>query len=190
MVNTITVEKDKINTRPVKFVLWLFILSSIMMFAGLTSAYIVRQAEGNWKIFDLPTIFYYSTVLILLSSATMHYSMLQAKKFNIEKQKIGLLATFLLGVGFLFAQYYGWQELISNKVYFVGNPAESFVYVISGLHGVHIIAGLCIMLAAIIGAYRKINQTKNIFRMELTSIFWHFIDILWIYLFVFLLINR
>jgi cytochrome c oxidase subunit III len=190
MINTMSIEQDKFNPRPLKFVLWLFVLSSIMMFAGLTSAYIVRQAEGNWKIFDLPSTFYISTVLILLSSASMHYSFIQAKKFNISNQKLGLWISFILGIAFLGSQYIGWQEMVSNKVFFVGNPAESFVYVISGLHGAHIVAGLCIMLAAIIGAYRKINQTKNIFRMELTSIFWHFIDILWIYLFVFLLINR
>jgi cytochrome c oxidase subunit 3 len=183
-------EQDKFNPRPVKFILWLFILSSIMLFAGLTSAYIVRQAEGNWKIFDLPSIFYFSTIFILASSGTMHYAYLQAKKFNIEKQKIALLLTFVLGVAFLICQYLGWKELVGDKVFFAGNPAESFVYVISGFHAVHIVAGLLIMLAAIIGAYRKINQTKNVFRMELSSIFWHFIDILWIYLFVFLLINR
>jgi cytochrome c oxidase subunit 3 len=80
--------------------------------------------------------------------------------------------------------------LVSNKVYFSGNPAESFVYVISGFHAVHIIAGLIIMLTAIIGVHSNINQSKNVFRMELSSIFWHFIDILWIYLFVFLMINR
>lgn len=189
-MNTMTVGQDKFNPRPVKFVMWLFILSSIMMFAGLTSAYIVRQAEGNWKIFDLPSTFYITTVLILLSSATMHYSVLQAKKNNIAKQKLGLWLSFLLGAGFLAGQYMGWQQLIANKVYFVGNPSESFVYVISGLHGAHIVAGLLLMVSALVGAYRNIGQTKNVFRMELTSIFWHFIDILWIYLFVFLLINR
>ena len=190
MMEQAILEKDKFNPKPVKFILWLFILSSIMLFAGLTSAYIVRQAEGNWKIFDLPSVFYITTVLILLSSASMHYSYIQAKKFNVRNQQIGLWITFILGVAFLVGQYQGWKILVQNKVYFSGNPAESFVYVISGFHGVHIIAGLCIMLAAIIGTYRKINQTKNVFRMELSSIFWHFIDILWIYLFVFLIINR
>lgn len=184
------VQQDKFNPRPVKFILWLFILSSIMLFAGITSAYIVRQAEGNWKIFDLPSMFYYTTVIILLSSATMHWSYLQAKKFNLKNQKIGLWITFILGVAFLVGQYEGWKELVNNKVYFSGNPAESFVYVISGFHAVHIIAGLIIMLAAMIGVHRNINQTKNVFRMELSSVFWHFIDILWIYLFVFLMINR
>lgn len=185
-----TMEQDKFNARPVKFILWLFILSSIMLFAGLTSAYIVRQAEGNWKIFELPSIFSITTVLILASSASMHYSLLQARKFNTKNQIIGLWITFILGIAFLVGQYIGWKQLVSQQVYFSGNPAESFVYVISGFHAVHIVAGLCIMLAAIIGVYRKINQTKNIFRMELSSIFWHFIDLLWIYLFVFLLINR
>lgn len=184
------VQQDKFNPRPVKFILWLFILSSIMLFAGITSAYIVRQAEGNWKIFDLPSMFYYTTVLILLSSATMHWSYLQAKKFNLRNQKIGLWITFVLGVAFLIGQYEGWKELVNNKVYFSGNPAESFVYVISGFHAVHIIAGLIIMLTAMIGVHSNINQTKNVFRMELSSVFWHFIDILWIYLFVFLMINR
>lgn len=184
------VQQDKFNPRPVKFILWLFILSSIMLFAGITSAYIVRQAEGNWKIFDLPSMFYYTTVLILLSSASMHWSYLQAKKFNLKNQKIGLWITFVLGVAFLIGQYQGWKELVNNKVYFSGNPAESFVYVISGFHAVHIIAGLIIMLTAMIGVHSNINQTKNVFRMELSSVFWHFIDILWIYLFVFLMINR
>ena len=184
------VQQDKFNPRPVKFILWLFILSSIMLFAGITSAYIVRQAEGNWKIFDLPSMFYYTTVLILLSSATMHWSYLQAKKFNLRNQKIGLWITFVLGVVFLIGQYQGWKELVNSKVFFSGNPAESFVYVISGFHAVHIIAGLIIMLTAMIGVHSNINQTKNVFRMELSSVFWHFIDILWIYLFVFLMINR
>jgi cytochrome c oxidase subunit 3 len=120
----------------------------------------------------------------------MHYSYLQSKKSNFTNQKIGLWLSFLLGVGFLVGQYMGWQQLVASKVYFVGNPAESFVYVISGLHAAHIAAGLIIMLVALLGVYRKISPIKNVFRMELTSIFWHFIDILWIYLFVFLLINR
>lgn len=184
------IQQDKFNARPVKFVLWLFILSSIMAFAGLTSAYIVRQAEGNWKIFELPSMFYYTTAIILLSSASMHWAFLSAKKFDLKNQKIGLWLSLILGIAFLVGQYEGWKELVANKVFFAGNPAESFVYVISGFHAAHIIAGLIFMIAAIVGVYKNINQTKNIFRMELCSIFWHFIDILWIYLFVFLIINR
>lgn len=186
-----SVEQDKINTKPVKFVLWLFILSSIMLFAAFTSAYIVRRAEGNWKMFDLPNAFWATSGIILLSSLTMHYAYLSTKRFNLKHQKIGLWITFLLGLLFLYGQLYGWKQLIQQNVHFsFANPSESFVYVISGFHGIHIVAGLIIILTALFGAYKNINQTRNVFRMELCSIFWHFIDVLWIYLFVFLLLNR
>ncbi len=190
MVIDTKIEQDRLNTRPVKFVMWLFVLSSVMLFAGITSAYIVRHAEGNWKIFDLPTYFYYTSIIIVLSSATMHYSLIQARKFNLQAQKIGLWITFLLGVAFLFGQFLAWKELVANQIFFTGNPSESFLYVISGFHAAHIIAGVIFILAAIVRVYSKTSQAKNIFRMELCSIFWHFIDILWIYLFVFLLVNR
>ncbi len=184
-------EQDKLNIKPVKFIVWLFVLSSIMMFAGLTSAYIVRHAEGNWKIFDLPNTFWYTSVVIVLSSASMHYALLSARRFKIREQKIGLWITFILGVAFLYGQYYGWKQLVEQGVYFsFGNPSESFLYVITGLHAAHIIAGLIMIMFALIGAYSKMNQVRNVFRMELSSIFWHFIDILWIYLFAFLLLNR
>lgn len=185
-----TVPSNAFNEQPKKFVTWLFVLSSLMCFAGLTSAYIVRKAEGNWKIFDLPQAFYYTTVLIVLSSITLHLSLTFAKKGQIAKQKNFLFLTILLGLGFLIGQYVAWKELVANGVFFSGNPAESFLYVISGFHAFHIIAGLMLLFYAYAGTSSKINQTKNIFRMEISTIFWHFIDILWIYLFVFLLINR
>src|ERR1700754_527785 len=140
MINTtLEMEQDKINTKPVKFVLWLFVLSSIMLFAGLTSAYIVRKAEGNWKIFDLPGTFWVTTVIIVISSITMHYSYLSAKKFNLARQKAGLWLTLILGILFLVGQVYSWKLLVQNNIHFsFANPSESFLYVISGLHAVHI----------------------------------------------------
>jgi cytochrome c oxidase subunit 3 len=184
-------QQDKMNTKPVKFVLWLFVLSSVMFFAAFTSAYIVRRAEGNWKIFDLPSSFWFTSAVILLSSATMHYAFLSAKRFNLKQQKLGLWATLILGIVFLGGQYYSWVQLVAKNIHFsFGNPSESFLYTISGLHAAHIIGGLVFIIVALAGAYGKINQSRNIFRMELCSIFWHFIDILWIYLFAFLLLNR
>lgn len=183
-------ERDKINVKAVKFVLWLFILSSVMLFAGLTSAYIVRKAEGNWVAFDLPSMFYFTTAIIFISSITLHLAYLAAKKFNPDKQKIFLWGTLFLGIAFLFGQYRAWNQLIGQGIFLTGNPSGSFLYIISGMHGLHIVAGLCMLIASLAGAYSGINQVRNIFRMELTSIFWHFIDILWIYLFVFLLLNQ
>ncbi|MCO4293456.1 cytochrome c oxidase subunit 3 [Solitalea sp. MAHUQ-68] len=183
-------EETKLNIRPVKFVMWLFIVASIMLFAAFTSSYIVRRAEGNWVEFELPSLFVLSTVLIIASSATMHWAYLSGKKLNFEKQKLGLWLTIALGIAFLVCQLLSWQQLVAEKVYFVGNPSGSFLYVISGLHGVHIIAGIAVLLAPLIGIYRNIAQVKNMLRLELASIFWHFLDILWIYLYVFLLLNH
>ncbi len=178
------------NYKPVKFVLWLIIVSVVMMFAGLTSGYIVRQAEGNWTDFQLPEIFWVSTVLILSSSFTMHWAYLATKKSAQQQQKLALWITFGLGVGFLVCQWYAWLNLVNQQIYLAGNPSGSFLYIISGLHGVHIVAGLVLILSSLIGSYTKISVEKNVFRVEITATFWHFIDILWIYLFVFLLLNH
>jgi heme/copper-type cytochrome/quinol oxidase subunit 3 len=131
MIAEETTPNAAFNGQPKKFVTWLFVLSSLMCFAGLTSAYIVRKAEGNWKIFDLPQAFYYTTVLILLSSLTLHLSLTNAKKGQIAKQKNYLVITIILGLGFLLGQYFAWKQLVANGIYFAGNPAESFLYVIS-----------------------------------------------------------
>ena len=183
-------EETKLNIRPIKFVLWLFIVASIMLFAAFTSGYIVRRAEGNWVEFELPSMFMVSTLFIIASSGTMHWAYLSGKKLDFDKQKLALWLTIALGVAFLACQYFAWLQLIAEKVFFVGNPSGSFLYVISGLHGVHIIAGICVLLAPLIGVYRNIAQVKNMLRLELASIFWHFLDILWIYLYVFLLLNH
>lgn len=183
-------ENTKLNIRPIKFVLWLFIVASIMLFAAFTSSYIVRRTEGNWVEFEMPSMFMVSTAIIIASSVTMHWAYLSGKKLNFGSQKLGLWLTMLLGLAFLVCQYLSWQQLVAEKVFFVGNPSGSFLYVISGLHGVHIFAGIAFLLAALVGVYRNVAQVKNVLRLELASIFWHFLDILWIYLYVFLLLNH
>ncbi|UKJ07403.1 cytochrome c oxidase subunit 3 [Solitalea lacus] len=183
-------EETKLNVRPIKFVLWLIIVASIMLFAAFTSGFIVRKAEGNWTEYNLPSLFILSTVIIVASSGTMQWAYLSGKKLNFEKQKLALWLTIALGVAFLVCQWLSWQQMIANKVYFVGNPSGSFLYVISGMHGAHILVGIAVLAAPLIGVYRNIAQVKNMLRLELASIFWHFLDILWIYLYVFLLLNH
>lgn len=178
------------NFKAVKFVLWLIIVSVVMMFAGLTSGYIVRQAEGNWTAFHLPDIFWFSTLVILSSSFTMHWAYLSAKKGNAGHQKIALWLSMVLGIVFLICQWEAWINLVSQGIYLAGNPSGSFLYVISGLHGLHIVAGILLIVSSLLGVYRNVAPERNVFKMEIASIFWHFIDILWIYLFVFLLLNH
>ena len=134
--------KKPLAMNPKKFGLWLFLTTVVMVFASLTSAYIVRRAEGDWKIFELPSLLYWTSIAMVISSITMHMAYLNAKKDNKEMVRTLLTITGLLGIAFLIGQFYGWVQLVSSKIYFVGNPSESFVYVLSGLHGLHLISGV------------------------------------------------
>ncbi|MEO5912269.1 MAG: heme-copper oxidase subunit III [Pelobium sp.] len=184
---------DRHNLQPKKFVLWLFMVSSIIFFAGLTSGFIVYSGDGVGKSLNvpLPKIFIYSTIVIIISSFTMHWSYNQAKRLKFTNQKIGLWITFLLGILFISMQVYGWSVWTNLGIYFINSNASiSFVYVFTLTHIVHIIAGLVMIITALISSYRRLPNVTNLFRMEIASIFWHFVDILWIYLYVFLLLNQ
>lgn len=176
-----------LSVDPKKFILWLFIVSIIMLFASQTSAYLVRRAEGNWLEFDMPVIFWYSTVALVLSSLSMHWAYYSAKKDNFNNLKIAISVTFVLGLVFLYMQFQGWREMVDMKVYFVGNPSGSFLYVFTGLHAFHLISGLLVLLFALVSAYRFKVHAKSLRRIEICATYWHFLDILWVYLFFFLL---
>ncbi|UZR93684.1 cytochrome c oxidase subunit 3 [Chondrinema litorale] len=178
------------SMNPKKFALWLFMVSVVMIFASLTSAYIVRQGEGNWYIFDLPNIFYISTVIIIASSVSMHWAYIEAKKDNFARLRIAAIVTAILGITFLVLQFYGWAQLVNINVYFVGNPSGSFVYVLTGLHGLHLISGVIVILYVLVQSLRYKIHSKNLLSIDLCATYWHFLDGLWIYLFVFLLLNR
>jgi len=179
-----------LGMHPKKFALWIFIASVIMIFAALTSAYIVRQSDGNWMMFDLPNSFWITSAIILVSSGTMHWAYLAAKKDNLEATKVAISITTVLGVAFLVGQYLAWGDLVRRNVYFVGNPSGSFVYVLSGLHGAHIIGGLVFLLIVLVATFRYSVHSKNLAQIEMCATYWHFLDGLWLYLFVFLLLNR
>ena len=190
--NFIEIE-DKQNLKAKKFLVWLFIISSFMIFAGLTSGFIVYTAGSPDRGLKtiLPEAFLYSAAIIVLSSITMHLAYLSAKKLQFGLQKLYLVITIVLGLLFMVMQFYGWQLLTGQGVYFVNyNDSQSFIYVFTGLHMLHIIAGLVMLINSLVGSVRNIAQVRNLFRLETTSIFWHFIDILWIYLYVFLLLNQ
>jgi cytochrome c oxidase subunit 3 len=172
---------------PMKFILWLFLVSIIMLFASQTSAYLVRRAEGNWLEFEMPRIFWYSTAVLLFSSLAMQWAYFSAKKDQFKQLKIAISITFVLGLIFLGMQFEGWKQLVSMNVYFVGNPSGSFFYVFTGLHGFHIISGLIVLFFSWMAAFRLKVHGKNLRRIQICVTYWHFLDILWLYLFVFLL---
>lgn len=173
-----------------KIVLWIAIVSMIMMFAGLTSGYIVRQAEGNWFVFELPSVFYISTIFIVLSSVSMYYAMWAVKRNDLKALRTGLFITLGLGLAFAFTQFAAWSKLVDMGVYFVGNPSGSFLYVISGLHLAHITGGIIYLMVVSVGAIKGKYHSGSYLPLELCSTYWHFLDALWIYLFFFLLFIR
>lgn len=182
--------RSPMATNALKFALWLFIASIIMIFASLTSAYIVRKGEGNWLEFQLPALFYVNSVIIVLSSISMQFAYLSAKKDLMLRLRVGLLLTLGIGLIFLVLQWQAWLQLVDMNIYFVGNPSGSFVYVLSGLHGAHIVAGLVFLLIVFYLSIRgQVHASKTLW-IEICTTFWHFLGGLWLYLFFFLILNR
>lgn len=178
--------QETLSMNPKKFILWLFIVSIIMLFAAMTSAYLVRRAEGNWLEYNVPAVFSYSSVVLVISSLTIHWAYLAAKKDNFKSLRIAITLTFALGIAFLYMQFQGWVQLVEQNVYFVGNPAGSFMYIFTGLHGFHLISGLIVLVFALVAAFRFNVHAKNLNRIEIAATYWHFLDVLWLYLFFFL----
>lgn len=176
---------------PLKFALWLGFGSVLMMFAALTSAYMVRRAGGNWLEFDVPNLFFISTSVLLLSSVVLHFAYYHYKKRNLALYQGGVIGAFVLGCTFLALQYAGWVELFSVGIDLKGNPSGSFLYVITGIHALHILGGLAALIVSIINAFtlKKFTEKRKI-NFELTLQYWHFVDVLWVYLLVFLLMSR
>lgn len=182
--------KPTLSMHPKKFALWLFIVSIVMLFAALTSAYIVKQADGNWLSFELPGIFAVNTVIIAISSLTMHLAYLAAKRDALNRVKWMLLITVVLGLLFLVGQYISWSELVKNNVYFVSNYASgSFIYIFTGLHGVHLISGIIFLLVTFGSSFKLRIHSKNLAQIEMCMTYWHFLGGLWLYLYLFLLFN-
>jgi len=178
------------SMHPQKFAMWLFIVTVVMLFAAFTSAYIVRKAEGNWLEFELPSILWANSVVIILSSFSMQWAYFAAKKDNFNTLKIAVSLTAVLGSFFIVGQFMAWSELVQNSVFFVGNPAGSFLYVITGMHGLHLISGIIFLSIVLYSSFRYKVHSKNLARIEMCVTYWHFLGVLWLYLFIFLLLNH
>jgi len=192
MIDLKIVEEPKkpLAMQPKKFGMWLFMASVMMLFMSLTSAYIVRQAEGNWVFFELPSLLYVTSVIIVLSSISMQLGYVWAKRDNAVTTKIMLLITSALGIAFLVGQFFGWKQLVENSIYLVGNPSGSFLYILTGLHGLHIISAVIFLLIMLNASFKGKVHSGNMIKMEMCTTYWHFLGGLWLYLFVFLLLYR
>ncbi len=172
-----------------KMMLWFGIISLMMSFAGLTSAYVVSKEREDWiSNFPFPQAFIVSLVVIVLSSFT-YYLAKKSIASGLRKKAMALLvATFVLGVIFVILQFKGFSEFIANGFYFTGSESTittSFIYLIVWLHLGHIFVALLSLLVVIYNHYKQKYNAQNMLGVTLSVTFWHFVDILWIYLFLF-----
>lgn len=166
-------------------------VSIVMLFAGLTSAYIVRQADGNWLTFDLPAAFYISTILIIASSGTVWWAQKAVNKNDFTSVSRGLGITLLLSLAFVISQFVAYDAMIAEGLYFVKtNVSVSFLYIITFAHLLHLIGGVIAITVSWIKSLKQKYTADNKLGLELTAMYWHFLDALWIYLLLFLLFIR
>ncbi len=176
-----------------KALLWIGIISMIMFWAGLTSAYIVRQNAGNWLMFNVPEMFFVSTAVIILSSITFLFVQNAVKKNNTKEIIWGTLTTLILGFVFMACQYRGWGDLFDRGVVLGGkysNPSGSFFILFILAHWAHLLGGIISLMVVLINSLRKKYTAENALGIELCALYWHFLSVLWVYLFLFLYFIR
>jgi cytochrome c oxidase subunit III len=186
-MGTVSMETKK-RMHPHKFTLWVAIGSLVMMFAGLTSAFIVKSNQVNWKPVALPNIFWVSTAVIVISSITIQLALRSFKQREMSNYRALVATTLVLGIAFIVLQWMGFNALWDQKITFKGAGAGQFLYVIFGLHALHVIGGMIALLVMFIKAFMGNTKTYSSVPIEVAATYWHFVDLLWIYLVVFFLI--
>ncbi|MBO0934751.1 cytochrome c oxidase subunit 3 [Fibrella aquatilis] len=184
---------------PFRFMVWLGIGGSVLLFTVLLGVYIVRQTGPGWASVALPNVFVLSTVVILLSSLTLHNANRAFQHEQFSGYRINMATTLVLGTLFILLQAWGWRQMVRAGVGLEGNPAGSFVYLLSGLHLLHILGGLIFIGIALVEAVRKRAYVEsfvysvnppNQLKIKLITLYWHFVDVLWVALFIFLLFHH
>ncbi|WP_338377682.1 cytochrome c oxidase subunit 3 [uncultured Flavobacterium sp.] len=185
-----TLEEQEVRKgRTYKMLLLFGMISIFMIFAGLSSAYVVSKSRPDWlKDFQLPSAFIYSTIVILVSSLTF-YSANKAMKANNRKlTTILLLTTLALGIAFILLQFEGFSQVVANGYFFTGsesNVTTSFLYIAVIVHIAHLIGGIISLLIVIYNHFKQKYNPSQTLGIELSAMYWHFMDFIWIYLFLF-----
>lgn len=185
-MSTVALEsKNKVH--PHKFTMWVAIGSMVMMFAGLTSAYIVKRNQAGWISFQLPVVFWYSTAVMLASSVSIFLAGKAFRNRLMARYRQLMAATMILGMVFIALQVIGFSQLWKVGLTLTASVSYSFLYVIVGLHAVHVIGGVIALIVMAIKAFSVRTRVYSTVPVDLISTYWHFVDLLWIYLLVFLL---
>ena len=186
-------ENDTINIKSKKMMLWAAMISMTMTFAGLTSAYVVSSQRPDWNIeFNFPSLFYWSTVVIILSSFTFWVSKKMLRKGEIQKVNLMLFSTLILAVTFIILQFNGFKQIINQGYYFTGPESSistSFIYVLVMLHLAHLISGIIVLVVVLVNSLNRKYTINKTLGFDLAEMFWHFLGFLWLFLFSFLIFN-
>jgi cytochrome c oxidase subunit 3 len=183
-----SLEQQRKKIHPHKFTLWVAIGSIVMMFAGLTSAYIVKRSQANWALVEMPVIFWFSTVAILLSSLTIYMAQKAFGNREMRKYRQLLGLTAGLGLVFLVLQIIGFAGYEQQDIRLTGagsNASYSFLLAIAALHGVHVLGGVITLIVIYIRAVSTKSRNYSAVPVDVAATYWHFVDLLWIYLFIF-----
>ncbi|MGZ5245467.1 MAG: cytochrome c oxidase subunit 3 [Flavitalea sp.] len=187
ITEAVSTQQNK-RIHPHKFTLWVAIGSMIMMFAGLTSAYIVKGSLPGWSTVEVPKIFYISTAVLLLSSLTIQMANKAFKERRMQQYRRMVMATLVLGSVFIVMQIVGFNQMLESGVVMRGaSGAGQFLYIIFGLHGLHVLGGVIALMVMFARAFSSRSRNYNPVSIEIVGTYWHFVDLLWIYLFVFFL---
>jgi cytochrome c oxidase subunit 3 len=176
-------ERKKLH--PHKFTLWIGIGSIVMMFAGFTSALIVKRNLANWQGFVLPHVFWYSTAVILATSLTVQMALRAFKERQMSRYRMLMLVTAVGGMLFITLQFVGFRALWAQNLHFNNSVAGSFLYIIVGLHALHVFGGIVALIFQFVRAFSSRSRNYSPVPVEIVSVYWHFVDLLWLYLLVF-----
>lgn len=181
--------RSKKRMHPHKFTLWVAIGSIVMMFAGLTSAFIVKSNQSTWVPVAVPKVFWVSTAAILLSSLTIQLALRSFKQRYMQQYRMLVGVTLILGIAFVLMQWLGFQQLWNDQgITFKGGGAGQFLYVIFGLHALHVAGGVIALVVMFVKAFIGRSKNYSSVPVEVAATYWHFVDLLWLYLLVFFML--
>lgn len=175
--------------------MWVGMAAILMMFTALSSAYIVRAASANdWQPLRMPRVLLLSTALIIFSSITLEFARRKLKNAAQSAHKSLLAVTTLMGFGFLGSQLFAWKQLAQQGIYVSSNPHSSFFYLLTATHAVHLLGGLAGLMFLTLRTRLRIDDemaaAKGLAQTDAVTLYWHFMDALWIYLFLLLFFWR
>lgn len=165
---------------------WLLVGAITILFAAFTSTFLARRAEADWRTGPLPSILWVSTILIVASSIVLEWARRRGRSGHVDQVWTGLVVTGVLGLAFLGSQVLAWRQLVSMGVYMTTNPHSAFFYLLTAMHGLHLAGGLAALGYATARTRQEPSGTKVLAVVDPTATYWHFLDGLWLYLFMIL----